>query len=126
VALIDTTKVFIFGGFPSISWDLSNSYKSDPSQKSFLFTLNECEQYIAPRTFKLSNASNPIYSGYNCELIFDNGHDIQLSDELYCQHKQSHKFGSRSYWQSRYSGKNEVINKVLRHDECVFGRRILK
>jgi hypothetical protein len=38
VTIIETTKGFIFGGYMKCGWDSSNSWKTDDSQTSFLFT----------------------------------------------------------------------------------------
>jgi hypothetical protein len=38
-SVIETTKRFIFGGSTPVAWDSSGSYKSDASQRSFLFTV---------------------------------------------------------------------------------------
>jgi hypothetical protein len=81
VTLIETTKGFIFGGFTPIPWDSSNNYKSDSSQKSFIFTLKNAHN-ISPRTFKLSNASYAIYCGSAYGPTFGNGHDIRLYDHF--------------------------------------------
>jgi hypothetical protein len=84
VTLIATTKGFIFGGFTPIPWDSSNGYKSDPSEKSFVFTLKNANN-ISPRTFKLSNASYAIHcqSGYG--PAFGKGIDIRVYDNCNTQ-----------------------------------------
>jgi hypothetical protein len=80
LTLIETTKGFIFGGFTPLAWDSTTSgYKSDSSQKSFLFTLKNAGN-IEPRKFKLSNMSYAIYSYSGCGPIFGNGHDIYVTD----------------------------------------------
>jgi hypothetical protein len=80
LTLIETTKGFIFGGFTPLVWDsTTNGYKSDNSQKSFLFTLKNAGN-IQPRTFKLSNVSNAIYCHSVYCLAFGCGHDIYVAD----------------------------------------------
>jgi hypothetical protein len=39
VALAETTKGFIYGGYTPLKWDSSGEYKRDDSGKSFIFTL---------------------------------------------------------------------------------------
>jgi hypothetical protein len=77
VTLIETTKGFIFGGFTPISWDSTNKFKSDSSQKSFVFTLKNPNK-ISPRKFQLSNASQAICSNSNHGPIFGSGYEIYL------------------------------------------------
>jgi hypothetical protein len=59
VTVILTTKNFIFGGFTSIAWDSSNSFKGDNSQQSFLFSGKD-SQNGDPRSFPLVNSSHAI------------------------------------------------------------------
>jgi hypothetical protein len=79
LTLIETTKDFIFGGFTSIAWDSSNSYKPDNSGKSFLFSLKNPRK-IEPHKFVYMSGKNAIgcYSSY-CPL-FGSNCDICLCD----------------------------------------------
>jgi hypothetical protein len=80
LTLIETTKGFIFGGFTPLVWDsATNGYKSDNSQKSFVFTLKNAGN-IEPRTFKLSNGSNAIRCYPDRGPTFGGGHDFQVAD----------------------------------------------
>jgi hypothetical protein len=81
VTLIETTKGFIFGGFTPIPWDSSSGYKSDPSEKSFIFTLKNANN-ISPRAFKLSSASVAILCNSAYGPTFGNGHDIHLYNDF--------------------------------------------
>jgi hypothetical protein len=67
---VKTTKNKIFGGFTTIPWDKSSSYKSDTS--AFTFSVDLCSKYpVNP-----ANAGNAIfcYSGYG--PTFGGGHFI--------------------------------------------------
>jgi hypothetical protein len=81
LTLIETTKGFIFGGFTPLVWDSSDRYKSDSSQKGFLFTLKNSRN-SEPRKFKLTSGSayaigcdstyGPTF-GYGCDIcVADN------------------------------------------------------
>jgi hypothetical protein len=79
LTLIETTKGFIFGGFIPLVWNsTTNGYKSDSSQKSFVFTLKNARN-IQPRTFKLVNGSNAINCSSNHGPIFGGGCDILVA-----------------------------------------------
>jgi hypothetical protein len=80
LTLIETTKGFIFGGFTPLVWDsTTNTYKSDSSRTSFLFTLKNSRN-IEPRKFTLSNASNAIYSYSGYGPCFGYGVDICVAN----------------------------------------------
>jgi hypothetical protein len=64
---VKTTKNKIFGGFTTIPWDKSGSYKSDTS--AFTFSVDLCSKYpVNP-----ANAGNAIYCGSD-RVAFGNGH----------------------------------------------------
>jgi hypothetical protein len=80
LTLIETTKGFMFGGFTPLVWDsTTNNYKSDSSQKSFLFTLKNSGN-IEPRTFKLSTGSNAIYSHSSYGPCFGSSVEIYVAN----------------------------------------------
>jgi hypothetical protein len=60
VTIIETTNGSIFGGFTPTAWDSTSGYKSDNSQKSFLFTVKN-PRGSAPRKFALSDSSKAIW-----------------------------------------------------------------
>jgi hypothetical protein len=94
LTLIETTKGFIFGGFTPVVWDsTTNGYKSDSSQKSFLFTLKNSRK-SEPRKFKLLNASSAIVSNSGCGPTFGNGHDIYVADNCNTSTSNSTNLGS--------------------------------
>jgi hypothetical protein len=93
VTLIETMKGFIFGGFTPIPWDSSNTYKSDNSQKSFLFTLKNANN-ISPRKFSLSDASHAIRCLSDYGPLFGSGHDILIYDNCNANTNSYTNFGS--------------------------------
>jgi hypothetical protein len=80
ITFIRTTKDFIFGGYTSLSWDSTNSWKADSSHRSFVFTITNPHNF-GPRKFTLK----PNYSQYAicCSAsygpIFGPGHTISVS-----------------------------------------------
>jgi hypothetical protein len=65
LTIILTTTGFIFGGFTPIAWDSSGTYKTDNSQKSFLFSVKN-RRNSPSRKFALLNCPDAIHcqSGY--------------------------------------------------------------
>ena len=55
ITIVKTIKNKIFGGFTTIPWDKSNTYKSDTS--AFTFSVDYCSKYPA----NPANAGNAIY-----------------------------------------------------------------
>ena len=67
-----TTKNKIFGGFTTIPWDKSSSYKSDTS--AFTFSVDLCSKYpVNP-----ANAGNAIYCQSNFGPTFGGGHFFHI------------------------------------------------
>jgi hypothetical protein len=94
LTLIETTKGFVFGGFTPLVWDsTTNNFKSDSSQKSFLFTLKNAVN-IQPRTFKLSNGSNAIYCQSDYGPTFGGGYEIYVADNCNANTSNYTKFGN--------------------------------
>jgi hypothetical protein len=73
LTLITTEAGHKFGGFTTISWDSSNSYKLDT--RSFLFSIDLTTKYPIINSF-----GNGIYCGATYGPTFGNGHDIHVSD----------------------------------------------
>jgi hypothetical protein len=79
--VILTNKDFIFGGFTPISWDSSGLWKTDNSQQSFLFSVQD-PRNSDPRSFSLVNSSSyAIYCHSSYGPTFGNGHDIYVADD---------------------------------------------
>jgi hypothetical protein len=65
---VKTTKNKIFGGFTTIPWDKSDSYKSDTS--AFTFSVDLCSKYpVNP-----ANAGYAIYCDSTRAQVFGGGH----------------------------------------------------
>jgi hypothetical protein len=79
ITLILMTKGFIFGGFTPVAWDSNSGYKTDNSQKSFVFTIKN-PQNIEPRKFALSSASLAIYCGSDRGPTFGS-HSIYVAND---------------------------------------------
>jgi hypothetical protein len=79
VTVIETTKGFVFGGFTPIAWDSSCSYRSDSSQKSFLFTVKN-PRGSEGRKFVMASSANAIYCNSGYGPTFGGGHDIYVAN----------------------------------------------
>jgi hypothetical protein len=77
VTLISSTNDCIFGGYTPVAWSSRDDYASDPSQKSFLFTLKN-RHNLGPRIFKHKHESNAIYDNQMYGPTFGTGHDIHV------------------------------------------------
>jgi hypothetical protein len=75
ITIIETTNVFIFGGYTPLSWNSINNSKRDDSLKSFIFTLKNAPN-TGPKRCSLepdkkhpaiycSQASGPVFGGGN-------------------------------------------------------------
>jgi len=73
ISLFKNDKGNIFGGYTSIDWTSSGSYKS--ASDSFIFTLTNIHG-TEPTKFPNSNSSFSIYDNSNYGPTFGNGHDI--------------------------------------------------
>jgi hypothetical protein len=80
ITLILTTKGFIFGGFTPVAWDSNSGYKTDNSQKSFLFTIKN-PRNSEPRKFAFSIPSNAIYCRSDYGPTFGGNHDIHVAND---------------------------------------------
>ena len=102
-----TDKNRRFGGFTTVKWDQSSSYKTD--SQAFIFSLDNSEIYYA----KNSNPQYAIYCDPNFGPIFGSGHDF------YIQNKSTGYENSGSYYDTKgkkycLSGENNF--KVLDYE----------
>jgi hypothetical protein len=79
VALIETTEGWIFGGFTPLTWDSNGSFKSDDSQRSFLFSLKNPDG-SGERKFALSDSKYAIRCYPSYGPTFGGGYDICITD----------------------------------------------
>ena len=77
LVLVKNTSGHAFGGFASVSWTSSNSYKHAPG--SFIFTLTNMHR-TQPTKFSLEDEDDDqaIYDGSNYGPVLGNGNDIQI------------------------------------------------
>jgi hypothetical protein len=75
IIFIKTTTGRRFGGYTSIDWDTSNSYKGDENSTSFLFSLSNNKKIIND-----SYRQDSIWTGNNYGPIFGNGYDLCVSN----------------------------------------------
>jgi hypothetical protein len=79
VTVILTTKDFIIGGFTPIAWDSSNSWKTNNSQHSFVFSVHNATNSDL-RSFPLVNSSYTFCSNSSYGPTFGNGCDIYVAN----------------------------------------------
>jgi hypothetical protein len=80
VTLILSTNDCIFGGFTPIAWSSRNSYASDPSLNSFLFTIKNLHN-LPPQIFKQQRADKAIYDHETCGPAFGSHRDLVICDQ---------------------------------------------
>jgi hypothetical protein len=110
VTVILTTKDFIFGGFTPIPWDSSNSsnsWKTDNSQQSFIFSVKDSRN-SEPKCFPLVNSSLAIYCGSSYGPTFGGGHDIYVADG--CNQNSSNTNLGHTYRNDTGLQNTEVLN----------------
>ena len=73
LTLIKTVAGHTFGGFTTISWDSSGSWKNDT--QSFLFSVDKQTKYPIVNSY-----GNAIFCGSSYGPTFGNGHTIYVSD----------------------------------------------
>ena len=78
VTIVKTTNDYIFGGYTSVSWDSSSSYKYD--QNAFLFSLRRAGVSSNQRFNIISNYQNAIYCNQGYGPTFGAGHDFVVRD----------------------------------------------
>jgi len=78
ISLFKNDKGYIFGGYASIDWTSSNSYKSAPD--SFIFTLTNIHG-TEPTKFPNSNTNCSICDNYTYGPTFGGGYDIHTNKE---------------------------------------------
>jgi hypothetical protein len=80
VSLIHSTNECIFGGYTPVAWTSRGGWVSDPSLKSFLFTIKNPHNLPA-QIFKLKQAAGAIYDHYASGPRFGGGTDLAVADQ---------------------------------------------
>jgi hypothetical protein len=112
ITIILTTKGFIFGGFTPISWDVSGSYKSDNTKKSFLFTLKNSWNG-PPRRFPIKTPSNAINCSASYGPTFGNAHDIYVADNSNGNGSSSTNLGTTYLNDTGWDGKQVFTGEYI-------------
>lgn len=73
VTVFYNTSDCVFGGYTSVSWDSTGSYKLDPT--AFLFRLY-FKGSNSPKKYPTTDGTNAIYGHASYGPIFGGGHDI--------------------------------------------------
>ena len=74
IVIIQTTAGYKFGGYTSINWDTSSSYKKD--ELAFIFNLIKKKKFL----LKSDKVNNAIWTGSGYGPIFGGGHDFYVSN----------------------------------------------
>ena len=98
ISLFKNEKGYIFGGYASIDWTSSNSYKSAPD--SFIFTLTNIHG-TEPTKFPNSDSRYSIYDNSNYGPTFGNSHAIKI-----CKNGSYSNFPSSAYQDILGKGKS--------------------
>jgi hypothetical protein len=97
ISFIETMRGVRFGGYTSLSWDQTGSYKTNDTE-AFLFSLDNQRKYA------ITNQSNVIYCNSAYNVTFGGGHDFYIAD--YIGHTGSysnfpHSFGKNDNFENR-------------------------
>jgi hypothetical protein len=79
IAVIETTKGWVFGGFTPVAWDSSGGHKDDSSRKSFLFTVKN-PRGSDGRKFMMASSAYAIACVGSYGPTFGNGYDLHIAD----------------------------------------------
>jgi hypothetical protein len=86
LTLILSNNDCIFGGYTPLTWSSQGDWVSDPSLKSFLFTIKNPHN-LPPQRFTQNNESNAIYDNSTYGPTFGTGRDLYICDQ--CQSSNS-------------------------------------
>jgi len=89
VTVIKNTNGFIFGGFTSIPWSSSGSYKTDNS--AFLFSLTNTRN--TPLKLEVEEAQNAVKHVSDYGPTFGGGHDLTVRSLSNTNRESYMKFG---------------------------------
>jgi hypothetical protein len=67
----------IFGGYTPLAWSSQASHVSDPSLKSFVFTIKNPHS-LPPQIFKLKQEAKAIYNHQTLGPTFGSGFDLNV------------------------------------------------
>jgi hypothetical protein len=95
LTIIEGVGGYIFGGFTPISWDTSGSYKTDHSNRSFLFTLRN-PAGTGPMKFALIRPEYALQCFASCGPTFGAAPDIYVADQSDAN-MNSHTYLGNSY-----------------------------
>jgi hypothetical protein len=93
VTLILSTNNCIFGGYTPLAWSSRNEWVSDPSLKSFVFTLKNLHN-LPPRIFKQQRENYAILCNSSYGPVFGNGHTLSVWDQCHTSNSSYSNFGS--------------------------------
>jgi hypothetical protein len=93
VTLILSTNDCIFGGYTPLTWSSRNAYVSDPSLRSFVFTIKNPHNLPA-RVFKQKQESYAICDNSSYGPIFGDGHTICIYNESHSSNNSYSRFAN--------------------------------
>lgn len=91
IIFVKTTAGKRVGGFSSIPWTTSGSYKEDP--EAFIFSIDACQKFTQYRNF-----GNAVYHNSNNGPTFGAGHDLYIANgcksnsNSYCNSNHTYSF----------------------------------
>jgi hypothetical protein len=93
VTLISSTNHCIFGGYTPLAWGSESGWVSDPSLKSFVFTIKNPHNLPA-RIFKQKAETCAIYDHNSYGPVFGDNCTLRVSDDCRSSNGGYSKFGS--------------------------------
>jgi hypothetical protein len=91
--LILSTNNCIFGGYTPLAWSSRNGWVSDPSLKSFVFTLKNPHN-LPPRIFKRQREKHAILCHGSYGPVFGDGHTLSVCDQCHTSNGSYSNFGT--------------------------------
>jgi hypothetical protein len=92
VTLILSTNDCIFGGYTPLAWSSRDEYVSDPSLKSFVFTIKNPHN-LPPTIFKQQRETDAIHPYSSRGPVFGSGHTLSVCDQCHTSNSSYSNFG---------------------------------
>jgi hypothetical protein len=105
MTLILSDNGSIFGGFTPLVWSCRNTYVSDPSRQSFVFTIKNPHN-LPPRIFAQKTTENAIYDHSGQGPRFGSGHDWWVYDKCNASNSSHSNLGVTYTNDTDMDGKN--------------------
>jgi hypothetical protein len=93
LTLVLSTAGYIFGGYTPLVWSSRGAYVTDPSRKSFLFTIKN-PHGLEPHIFAQKDEASAIYDNASDGPTFGANHDLYVCTQCHTQNNSYSTLGN--------------------------------